>query len=590
MNKLEAIKYLFEKYSTVTSTTIDKALESDYYSNQFSISSPYFTEARFKDYMMFLYTSFFNQKYDVDLLTTRVNGILQSVGDYYREIQVSLDDAISLSKTANLADKSNSDHIYSIYFSPSSSYNPEATNAVVEKGIVYGLNKSTDIKSSGGLKISRGNVVATLSEPGNTFECKILNKDNAPFLNSDFIINTGDRFSISGVSKSQGSKEIEVIIDRKEYAAYNSVSIETPIPYIYTLYTSSDGVYYNKIGRQKVLTSLLDLSLDNITDRYFKITVHLPRHTSESRDGYVYSFDVNSMYIHMQQYKDESVYETNDIEINKEGEFISIDTCDNYQNKAVQISYQISIDNDRWKSIKPLRKASIYQDGLRSLIPIGDYNDMRIGILETYQESAGRNVFTTELNSTTIETNSFRYFDNTHLFEESGNYVSVTGVIYEDKEYDFGDMAVLINGVIHTGKVTIYEGIVTIDFPKASFKKLFDSRNISNIEYLGTGTYKLTDINGITTINDPSYLTNGFTIAITIFGIDAILGQEITDDIQYTNSDDTFTINTDTSVKRVYILIRKRIETIGSVKLRVKMKSLDLYTRPELTRVIFRVA
>lgn len=590
MNKLEAIKYLFEKYSTVTSTTIDKALESDYYSNQFSISSPYFTEARFKDYMMFLYTSFFNQKYDVDLLTTRVNGILQSVGDYYREIQVSLDDAISLSKTANLADKSNSDHIYSIYFSPSSSYNPEATNAVVEKGIVYGLNKSTDIKSSGGLKISRGNVVATLSEPGNTFECKILNKDNAPFLNSDFIINTGDRFSISGVSKSQGSKEIEVIIDRKEYAAYNSVSIETPIPYIYTLYTSSDGVYYNKIGRQKVLTSLLDLSLDNITDRYFKITVHLPRHTSESRDGYVYSFDVNSMYIHMQQYKDESVYETNDIEINKEGEFISIDTCDNYQNKAVQISYQISIDNDRWKSIKPLRKASIYQDGLRSLIPIGDYNDMRIGILETYQESAGRNVFTTELNSTTIETNSFRYFDNTHLFEESGNYVSVTGVIYEDKEYDFGDMAVLINGVIHTGKVTIYEGIVTIDFPKASFKKLFDSRNISNIEYLGTGTYKLTDINGITTINDPSYLTNGFTIAITIFGIDAILGQEITNDIQYTNSDDTFTINTDTSVKRVYILIRKRIEKIGSVKLRVKMKSLDLYTRPELTRVIFRVA
>ena len=523
-------------------------------------------------------------------MTTRVNGILQSVGDYYREIQVSLDDAISLSKTANLADKSNSDHIYSIYFSPSSSYNPEATNAVVEKGIVYGLNKSTDIKSSGGLKISRGNVVATLSEPGNTFECKILNKDNAPFLNSDFIINTGDRFSISGVSKSQGSKEIEVIIDRKEYAAYNSVSIETPIPYIYTLYTSSDGVYYNKIGRQKVLTSLLDLSLDNITDRYFKITVHLPRHTSESRDGYVYSFDVNSMYIHMQQYKDESVYETNDIEINKEGEFISIDTCDNYQNKAVQISYQISIDNDRWKSIKPLRKASIYQDGLRSLIPIGDYNDMRIGILETYQESAGRNVFTTELNSTTIETNSFRYFDNTHLFEESGNYVSVTGVIYEDKEYDFGDMAVLINGVIHTGKVTIYEGIVTIDFPKASFKKLFDSRNISNIEYLGTGTYKLTDINGITTINDPSYLTNGFTIAITIFGIDAILGQEITNDIQYTNSDDTFTINTDTSVKRVYILIRKRIETIGSVKLRVKMKSLDLYTRPELTRVIFRVA
>ena len=111
MNKLEAIKYLFEKYSTVTSTTIDRALESDYYSNQFSISSPYFTEARFKDYMMFLYTSFFNQKYDVDLLTTRVNGILQSVGDYYREIQVSLDDAISLSKTANLADKSNSDHI-----------------------------------------------------------------------------------------------------------------------------------------------------------------------------------------------------------------------------------------------------------------------------------------------------------------------------------------------------------------------------------------------------------------------------------------------------------------------------------------------
>ena len=101
----------------------------------------------------------------------------------------------------------------------------------------------------------------------------------------------------------------------------------------YTVYTSVDGVYYNPLNSDKILTNELDLSFNLSNDRYIKISVHFSRHTLLNNGLYNYIWDVNHIFIAMKKYKSETVFQSNDIDINTAGEYIAIDTCDNYENK-----------------------------------------------------------------------------------------------------------------------------------------------------------------------------------------------------------------------------------------------------------------
>ena len=68
-------------------------------------------------------------------------------------------------------------------------------------------------------------------------------------------------FNVTGTSSLSGSKTIEFVVDRAEYNSFNNIQIKTEKPYVYTVYTSVDGVYYNPLNSDKILTNELDLSL-----------------------------------------------------------------------------------------------------------------------------------------------------------------------------------------------------------------------------------------------------------------------------------------------------------------------------------------
>ena len=590
----EAIKFLFETYSPITDRKIKSALGEDYSTHMFNRGNDSFDELSLKKYMMSAYNLFFYQKHEAEDISQRVNKLSQTVLDVYRDLQIRLDDAISASRGAALADKSNPGIVKTVYYSPSSGYNPNNTSAKIEGGKVIGqsIQESIISDNTSYSKMYKSGVSAVLSESNNIFQCIIKDSENAPVSDDYPLVNGGSSFIVDGESPTPGEKEIEVIIDRQEYIKFNNISIVTPVSYIYTVYKSEDGIYFTKINNSKILTSELNLSLEATTARYIKVVVHFSKHTLSGASGYIYRYEVSSMLVKMTQYKDKAIFETGEIDINAIGEYLAIDTCDNYQDRNIYLGYQINIDDKGWKSIKPVRKASIYQNGLRSIVPISDYQDMKVGVLTEYETSGRRNIFSADIENTLVNSNSFRYFDRSSVFRVFGNYMSTTGILYEDKEYDFGNLMVMLNGSPVQGKVTLFSGVNTIEFPASSFKELFNINNLEDLLILENGSYRATfkDDEQVYTFGDSDFRINGFSITLSIFGFKALLGKEITEEVELINTDETFKVSAPSEVSRIYILMRSRLAKVNNVKLRLTMQSMDTYTRPEMTRVIFRVA
>lgn len=591
-NKNNAIKFLFETYGKVNNKSIKEVLSKDYSEETF-LGESKFTELSLKKYLMNLYNKFFYQSSDVEYINSAISRIREKMNSYYKDLNTRLDDAVSSSKAASVSDKSNIDVVNSIVYNPSENYNKGNSTAILEGKKIIGMSRSDDPKGIDGLnKLKRKNVQALLSDGVELTECIIKTHDNALIGQNKDIVNTGEPFIIEGISKTSGSKDLEINIDREEYTKFNNLSIYTNTPYVYTVFTSNDKIYYTKTTDKRILTSKLNLSFEVNTDRYVKIVVHLPASSLPAASGHAYTYACNGITIRMHKYIGKAVFESNAIQVNLDAEYIGIDTCDNFQNSNVSILYKISVDGGPWNSVRPIRKLSPNFQGLKSLLPLSNYTDKKIGVLSTYETISGRNIFSAEIPSIIESNNKFRFFNNSNLFNVDGNYVEVTGILYEDIEYDFGNMGVYINGALNTGVSKIYSGVNTISFPSADFVEIFNIKNAEEVNSVSKGHFKikLKGDDQIYTYIDNKSNTNPFTLAIDIFGHDAIVGKEIRDEIEYVISDDYFKVSTKEDVKRIYILNRQRIVSVGEIKIRAELESIDTYTRPEISRITIRVA
>ena len=129
-------------------------------------------------------------------------------------------------------------------------------------------------------------------------------------------------------------------------------------------------------------------------------------------------------------------------------------------------------------------------------------------------------------------------------------------------------------------------GLVTIDVPKNKFNILFDYSNVEIVSY-SNGTFIIKKDNIESTVYDRDYESNMFVLIVNTF--DYILGNEITDDIEIDTKEDGVQLKTSDSVSKLYVLARSKYSSVKSVKIRADMKSLDSYTKPEITRIIFKV-
>lgn len=122
--------------------------------------------------------------------------------------------------------------------------------------------------------------------------------------------------------------------------------------------------------------------------------------------------------------------------------------------------------------------------------------------------------------------------------------------------------------------------------PKNKFNILFDYSNVEIVSY-SNGTFIIKKDNIESTVYDRDYESNMFVLIVNTF--DYILGNEITDDIEIDTKEDGVQLKTSDSVSKLYVLARSKYSSVKSVKIRADMKSLDSYTKPEITRIIFKV-
>lgn len=555
---------------------------------------------------MNMYNSFFHVEENISTMEDSLARMNKKLDQYMMDISHKLMEAITSLRGASLSDNVSIPNVKSVFYTPNgvSSYNKDETTATVSGSFVYGILKNEYTNNSANLSSSRvaaKNIEAVLTGKNSIINC-IFKDEDSLFIPSNadtYLINTDKPFSISGYDPDDnGKKEIEVIVDREDYSYFNNIQIKTDTSYIYDVYHSEDKIRFTKMNELSILSNHLNVSFDKITSRYVKIVVRFSHPSKYTKDGYEYSINIERFYVSLRKYDSEVVFVPNEIDIKAMAEYFAIDTCDNYQNKNVSIRYSVSIDGGPYRNIKPVRKTNIGQVGLRSLLPINDYVDNKAlkldektAVVDPITQSR-KYVYTQEMNNSFLETNKIRVFSKANPFRQNGSYYTSTGLTYKDKEIILPPgVHILLNGTIQEGRVTIFSGMNTIDFPSSGFTQLFNPTDVE-IKSREEGKYTIVrnDNGQQLEIIDPHSSSNGFSIALNIF--DYILGEELTYNEDYFIESKKDSSNIVTKDEHGYLLLlsRSRVHPINKVRLRVKMQSLDKYTQPRIGRIIFKVS
>lgn len=578
---------------------MNKVEEAIYNLNLFQVSSAEteipnlgdeYTEVGLNKILKEWYDILFCNQDKIDELLPRIEKFETKSSDYIRDIKTRLTKASSDAKAANVADRSVTKYTKAVYYSPSTiSYVEGETTAYVDGGKIIGVKESDTFNSANSSVISNntGSGIACYTfEDGKRID--LVWTVNGGAAQSRDVLNTNTESTISYSSLNGGIKSFILDIDRKEYGVFNNIQLKTKRAYVYTIYTSNDSINYNRIA-DRILTNSLNESIGETNDRYVRIVIELDKNSDYTSGRYTYNVEINSFYIAVKRYSTPTVYITGDIPIRATGEFVAIDTCDNYQSKDVDMHYQISINGGAYRDIKPLRKLSKAGRSIRSILPINDYSDNNIVTLHSHTRHSDGNVFTTEIDPALLETNVFKYYDATSPISVNGNVVSASGIAISEKAIDFKD-TYFVNGVPFSGKSTIYTGFNSLSFPADNYVEIYDVTKYTLVSFT-SGQYKIVDAAGAEhTITDENWENNPFTSIV--LSLKYILGKELEygKDINTSKSGNGYKLIAPESVKSLYVAARQKNAIINTARIKIKMKTLDGYTKPNVSRILIKVA
>jgi hypothetical protein len=577
MNKVEEAIYNLNLFQASSAGTEIPSLGSEY------------TEAGLNKILKEWYDILFCNQDKIDELLPRIEKFETRSSDYVRDIKTRLAKASSDAKAANVADRSVTKYTKAVYYSPSSiSYIEEETTAYVDGGKIVGVKESDTFNSD-------SHVISNNTSSG--ISCYVFEDNKKVDLvwtvdggaaQSRNVLNSNVNSTISYSSLNGGTKSFVLDIDRKEYGVFNNIQLKTKRAYVYTIYTSNDSINYNRIT-DRILTNSLNESIGETNDRYVRIVIELDKNSDYVSGRYIYNVEISSFHIAVKRYSTPTEYVTGDIPIRATGEFVAIDTCDNYQSKNVDMHYQISINGGAYKDIKPLRKLSKTGRSIRSILPINDYSDNNIVTLHAHIRHPDGNIFTTEIDPALLETNIFKYYDATNPISVKGNVVSASGIAISEKVINFKD-TYFVNGVPFSGESTIYTGFNSLSFPADNYVEIYDVTKYTLVSF-NSGEFRVADAAGVEqTIIAEDWEKNPFTSIV--LSLKYILGRELGygKDINTSKSKNGYQLKTSEDVKSLYVAARQKNAIINTARIKIKMKTLDGYTKPNVSRILIKVA
>ena len=409
------------------------------------------------------------------------------------------------------------------------------------------------------------------------------------------IVNADGGFRVTGSMETAGDKRIDLILDKKDAEIFNQVEISIDKAHLAMLYTSDDGMEFTRVFDKPRYVKNTILPVGASSARYVKITFFQSKQSSISEGAYQYSIRFNHLNVLRSTLGDSVVFETNEISMPGAFTVLALSTCDNYSDKDVDMSYQVSVDGGSWNKVRPVDKTSVGMIAEPVTLKINDYVDNKLVSLTEFTSTPSGHTASLELPSDLILSNDIRVFaeDITCACVEwktDGSLRTVYGYLKDVSTIDIGPSEMQVNGKWATGVVEIQPGLYQLRVREESYANLFNGKN-AEVIHSGNGEYSVTDADGgIRIVADPLYPYNQKLLIEDIF--DLLFYDELIEKDDYTlyNGGSGYNLSTSLEYDEVMVSYRVHRSNVNSLKVRAEMASRDKTTIPYIERILIRMS
>ena len=399
------------------------------------------------------------------------------------------------------------------------------------------------------------------------------------------IINTEGTYNAKCEVLEDGPNEITINIDLGIPTYAESICPVFSNPEIIKVYTSLDGNKYNLVS-SKCATKDKTFLLSDKNIRYIKLIIFKASYSHKNGSKYIYESALKQIKISAEYEKEEVVFETKEIGINKNLSKISISTNDNYDMDGVSIEYQLKINNKDYQVIRPSNKSKNKKVGSIVLTQENVENQI-IEIKDSTKTETGFQ-YDLELPQAFMITNNVVVMGGKDEWQYLENRYRAYVFNYKDVTIDVGVKTILVDGESQTGVVTIEKGLRQIDIYADDFIKMFNKKLIKSYEIDGA-TIRITLRDGsIETLTDTEYPYN--LKLLVEENSDFVFRQILKEGTDYKLNRINANLKIESVVKEegIYCIFNNLYTLVSSIRIKGILKSLDNKTIPEINKITVR--
>lgn len=412
----------------------------------------------------------------------------------------------------------------------------------------------------------------------------------------DLIVNEDKAFRIESIADAEADVRLDLVIDREDSSLYNQIELDLEVAHLVTIYTSDDGEeYMAHVSKPKyVYNSFIQIAPTN--HRFLKIIFHKQNPDVIKNGNDTYLVSIKSLSLVRTTFTGQSTFISSPVELNGAFGKIALNTCDatSYGHDAL-IKYYLSINGQQWQAIRPIDRHTGDDITKSSVIDVNSMVDNRFMILDESTTTDAITEYALLLPEDFIRSNQLRVFGkNITDTPEEWNYErglhNIVGILYTEKEIDFGLEEISLNGRWVSGKVTLVPDIYRIEVKAENYANVILDRS-GTVTDLGGGEFAVESSTGLVrTVFDPVYPYNHKSIIDTSF--DYIFKKELieNDDYNIYNKDSGYQVSTYEDNGTLLAVYRLYESNVNSIQVKAELQSVDYVTIPFIEKIIIRLA
>lgn len=534
-------------------------------------------------------------------LNSKVNDINELVRTRIIELRSKLDDCRSNVQQALLSEKKLIGETYTVVVPIVKDYVTPQTTATISDGVILGVGYDT------------GKVIQTALELDTV---NIISEENT-------------KFKISGKSNEY---PLTLSVNKNLYNPYNQFRIILPT-------ITQSGILLIKFDKVEAI-SILNKDGYEIVSKHINNTIKFPVDSSSKSfsirflDSSKRDIQINAMYFTEAIYNKETIYETFPIDINKQLSYLTVESCDNYATKDVDIKYEISINGEEYEEYRPSGK--LKENLVQSIIKTDKYgynepivleNAVRNeGVFKFYPDnpiaqSSKLKAFSLKLGTDILSLESFLEPKGVVGFIMHESYDEDLFLKYEGSRFDLiysegveemiklplvvkeaftfyinKDSYIILDGIKYNyddtidGEVHLSKGLHTIEFNREEWKELVD---LTLYELVGIDTDFIEVSNRETGVkekveyyfNPKEKQFNSYYLQLWLQKVDIYLFED-TVKRKYDNSYLEYFYKD--NPYKTYILNESPSRLVDTIQIRATMKSINEVVCPYISKIIVR--